>query len=248
MALALIVAAGRGERLGTGRPKALAALAGRSLLQRSVDLMHGVREIHQMVVALPPGVSAPAGTTGVPGGAVRSESVARALEAAGPGDPEGVIVVHDAARPLASLELVRATLGVLAARDDLDGAIAAAPVTDTIKRAEPPPSRGPVPTGGHDPQAPDVAGVVVQTLDRSTLWAVQTPQAFRRAALERALDVPAAVLAQATDDAWLVERLGGRVGIVESSGENLKVTTPLDLELAELLLARRGAASFHDAP
>ena len=71
---------------------------------------------------------------------------------------------------------------------------------------------------------------------------MQTPQVFRRAALERALDVPEEVLAEATDDAWLVERAGGKVIVVRASEENLKVTTPLDLEMAEMLLARRGAA------
>jgi 2-C-methyl-D-erythritol 4-phosphate cytidylyltransferase len=261
--LALIVAAGRGERLGSDGPKALVELGGRSLLQWSVDLMLAVDEIERIVVALPPGVPAPAGTTGVQGGATRSESVARALEAAGPGDPEDMVVVHDAARPLASAELVRAALGALSGSVDLDAAIAAAPVTDTIKRAESPPgasrARDADPqvrdtdqragdtdqragdtdqrAGDTDPQAPDVAGVVVETLDRSALWAVQTPQVFRRGILERALDVPGEVLAQATDDAWLVERLGGRVAIVPAGGENLKITTPLDLSLAELLIA-----------
>jgi 2-C-methyl-D-erythritol 4-phosphate cytidylyltransferase len=81
---------------------------------------------------------------------------------------------------------------------------------------------------------------VAETLDRSELWAVQTPQVFRRAALERALDVPEEVLAQATDDAWLVERAGGKVIVVRASEENLKVTAPLDLALAELLLGQRG--------
>ena len=83
---------------------------------------------------------------------------------------------------------------------------------------------------------------MVETLDRAGLWAVQTPQVFRRAALERALDVPDEVLAQATDDAWLVERAGGRVVVVEAPRENLKVTTPLDLALAELLIARSSSA------
>ena len=80
---------------------------------------------------------------------------------------------------------------------------------------------------------------MLETLDRSGLWAVQTPQVFRRAALKRALEVPREVLAQATDDAWLVERAGGRVVVVEAPRENLKVTTPLDLALAELLIGRR---------
>jgi 2-C-methyl-D-erythritol 4-phosphate cytidylyltransferase len=176
-----------------------------------------VEGIECVVVALPPGVPAPAGTIGVLGGAVRSESVVRALAASGPGDPDDLIVVHDAARPLASAELVRTALDTLADTDDLDAAIAAVPVVDTIKRAN--------------------DGVVMETLERSALWAVQTPQVFRRGALGRALDVPGEILAQATDDAWLVERLGGRVAIVESGSENLKITTPLDLSLAEMLIA-----------
>lgn len=197
--------------------------------------MLAVSEIDRIVVALPPGVLAPTGTTGVEGGAVRSESVARALEAAGPGDPEDMIVVHDAARPLASAELVRAALDTLAGTDDLDAAIAAAPVSDTIKRVAPPSDAADA--GDAPAQVPGVAGIVVETLDRSALWAVQTPQVFRRDALERALDVPQEILAQATDDAWLVERLGGRVAIVPSGSENLKITTQLDLSLAELLIA-----------
>jgi 2-C-methyl-D-erythritol 4-phosphate cytidylyltransferase len=88
----------------------------------------------------------------------------------------------------------------------------------------------------------DAAGVVLETLERSALWAVQTPQVFRRAALQRALEAPAEVLAGATDDAWLVERLGGRVAVVGAGHENLKVTTPVDIALAELLLTRRGQA------
>jgi 2-C-methyl-D-erythritol 4-phosphate cytidylyltransferase len=82
---------------------------------------------------------------------------------------------------------------------------------------------------------------VTGTVDRACLWAVQTPQAFRRAALERALDVPADVLAAATDDAWLVERAGGTIVLVPSTAENFKVTTPHDLTVAELLLSSRAA-------
>ena len=216
MAVALIVAAGLGERLGAARPKALVGLAGRPLVQWSVDVLAAVGAIERIVVALPEGVDAPAGTVGVRGGAVRSESVRLALAAAGPGDP---VLVHDAARPLLSAELVHATLSAVAA-EGVDGAIAATPVTDTVKQT-------------------DEALSVTRTLDRSGLWAVQTPQVFRRGALERALDVGEAVLAQATDDAWLVERAGGRVIVVAAPPENLKVTTPLDLELAGLLLARR---------
>jgi 2-C-methyl-D-erythritol 4-phosphate cytidylyltransferase len=165
------------------------------------------------VVALPDGVEAPDGTIGVPGGAQRSHSVRNALRASS-GDP---VVVHDAARPLTTPELVERCIAAL---DGADAAIAAAPVTDTTKEA------------GAD-------GVVERTLDRSRLWAVQTPQVFRRAALEAALAQPDDVLAAATDDASLVEAAGGVVRVVEAPRENLKVTTPLDLRVAELLLRER---------
>jgi 2-C-methyl-D-erythritol 4-phosphate cytidylyltransferase len=216
LAVALIVAAGLGERLGASRPKALVELAGRPLLQWSVDVLASVPAIERIVVALPAGIEAPTGTQGVQGGATRSESVLRALEAVGPGDP---VLVHDAARPLVTAELIEATLMAVHG-EGVDAAIAATPVTDTVKQA-------------------DSDGVVAQTLDRAGLWAVQTPQVFRRDALERALDVPGDVLAQATDDAWLVERTGGRVVVAPAPKDNLKVTTALDLDLAELLLARR---------
>jgi 2-C-methyl-D-erythritol 4-phosphate cytidylyltransferase len=219
MIVALIVAAGRGERLGAGGPKALVELAGRPLLQWSIDVLSGVEGIDRIVIALPAGTRPPAGVVAVDGGAVRSDSVRRALAAAGPGDPGDTVVVHDAARPLLTTELVQLVLDTLAGDESLDGAIAATPVTDTVKRVQ--------------------AGIVTETPERSELWAVQTPQVFRRAALERALDVPEEVLAQATDDAWLVERTGGRVAVVAAGAENVKVTTPLDLELAELLLRRR---------
>jgi 2-C-methyl-D-erythritol 4-phosphate cytidylyltransferase len=217
VAVALIVAAGRGERLGIGNPptpKALVHVGGRPLVEWSIEVLSQVCD--QVVVALPPGVHAPAGTLGVIGGAQRSLSVRAAL-AASSGDP---VLVHDAARPLVTVELAQACLDALDARD-LDAAIAAAPVTDTIKEA-----------------GPDQ--VVERTLERSRLWAIQTPQAFRREALERALAQPGDVVAAATDDAALVEAMGGRVGIVEAPRENMKVTTPLDLTLAERLLADSG--------
>jgi 2-C-methyl-D-erythritol 4-phosphate cytidylyltransferase len=221
--IALIVAAGSGERLGTDGPKALVELAGRTLLQRSVDVLRAVPAIERIVVALPASAEAPVGTHGVRGGAVRSESVRLALAAAATGTGAGagdMVLVHDAARPLVTVALAQATIRALEADESIDGAIAAVAMTDTVKRV------------GED-------GVVRETLDRRELWAVQTPQVFRRAALERALDVPDEVLAQATDDAWLIERTGGRVGVVESSRENLKITTPHDLVMAEMLLASR---------
>jgi 2-C-methyl-D-erythritol 4-phosphate cytidylyltransferase len=206
--VALLVAAGSGERLGYGRPKALVEVAGRTLLDWSLAALRAAG-IDQVVVALPEGATAPRDCIGVRGGATRSESVRAALAAA----PAGDVVVHDAARPLAPPQLFEA---VLAALEHADCAIAAARVTDTIKEAE--------------------GDLVTATLDRSRLWAVQTPQAFRREALERALAVEDAILARATDDAWLVERAGGSVRVVESSPANFKITTPHDLQVAELLL------------
>ncbi len=209
------MAAGSGSRLGASVPKAFVPLAGRPMLEWSLDALRAAG-ITSIVVALPEGVEAPAGCVGVRGGATRSESVRAALAACGPGD----VVVHDAARPLVSPALFTE---VLAALEHAECAIAAAPMTDTVKEA--------------------VDGRVVATLDRSRLWAVQTPQAFRRAALEAALSVDPSLLAQATDDASLVERAGGTVRIVPASPENFKVTTPHDLRIAELLLAERGVLS-----
>jgi 2-C-methyl-D-erythritol 4-phosphate cytidylyltransferase len=211
VAVALLVAAGRGTRLGSNGPKALVAVAGRPMLEWSLDALRAVEEIEAIVVALPEGLAAPAGTVGVPGGAERSHSVLAALRAS-EGDP---VVVHDAARPLVTPEIVRATLAALH-EHGCDAAIAAAPVHDTVKRA--------------------VEGVVHGTLDRSELWAVQTPQVFRRAALEAALAAGEDVLATATDDASLVEAQGGVVRVVPSPPENFKVTTPHDLRVADLLL------------
>ncbi len=219
MAIALIVAAGSGERLGAGVPKALVQLHGRTLLQWSVEALSRTRSVSQIVVALPEGVAAPPGTVGVRGGAVRSESVREALAAAKEGGADAdVVLVHDAARPLLTPALAEAVIAAVQA-PHVDAAIAAVPTSDTIKRVR--------------------DGIVLETLPRSELWAVQTPQAFRREALERALAAPADVLAQATDDASLIERAGGAVTIVPSTAENLKITTPLDLDLAAMLLARR---------
>jgi 2-C-methyl-D-erythritol 4-phosphate cytidylyltransferase len=139
--------------------------------------------------------------------------VRAALRTAPPGD----IVVHDAARPLVDPDLFTRTLAAL---EEADCAIAAARVPDTIKEA-------------------DEDGWVTATLDRARLWAIQTPQAFRRAALERALDVDDAILARATDDAWLVERAGGSVRVIESTPANFKVTTAHDLAVAERALRER---------
>jgi 2-C-methyl-D-erythritol 4-phosphate cytidylyltransferase len=177
-------------------------LGGRPLLEWSLEVLEGVCD--RVVVAVPPGHE---GEGRVTGGASRSESVLRALDAA----PEAeIVVVHDAARPFVTAELVRACLEAL---QGADGAIAAAPVTDTVKQVE--------------------HGRVVSTPDRSTLWAVQTPQVFRAQALREAL--AAGDVAGATDDASLVEAAGGKVRVVEAPRENFKITSPFDLRVAEAL-------------
>jgi 2-C-methyl-D-erythritol 4-phosphate cytidylyltransferase len=221
MAVALIVAAGRGERLGHGGPKALVSVAGRPMLEWSVAALRQVPAVETIVIAMPAehldAVSA--GVLVVAGGATRSESVRAALAAA----PEAeVVIVHDAARALAAPALFAEAVVELE-RGGTDAVIAATPVTDTIKQ---------VATDGLR---------VERTLDRSRLWAVQTPQVFRRAVLERALAAAPELLAAATDDAWLVERQGGTVAVLPAPAENFKITTPLDLRVAELLLAQRGA-------
>jgi 2-C-methyl-D-erythritol 4-phosphate cytidylyltransferase len=146
----------------------------------------------------------------VAGGDSRSESVRNALGVAPDAD---IVVIQDAARPFVTGELVGRCIEAVEA--GADGAVAAARVTDTVKEA-------------------DAAGRVVRTLDRDTLWSIQTPQAFRAEVLRRALDTER--IADATDDASLVEALGGEVRIVEASARNFKITWPEDLERAEALL------------
>jgi 2-C-methyl-D-erythritol 4-phosphate cytidylyltransferase len=207
----IVPAAGRGERLGAAGPKAFVACGGRPLIEWSLDVLREACD--RVVVAVPPGSEE--GPDQVPGGAARSESVRAALAAA----PEATVaVVHDAARPFVTRELVDRCVAEV--RAGWDGAVAAAPMTDTVKEA-----------------APD--GGVVRTLDRSVLWRIQTPQVFSADVLRRALDADASVLAAATDDASLVEAAGGRVRVVEAPPENIKVTRAVDLALAEALLRER---------
>jgi 2-C-methyl-D-erythritol 4-phosphate cytidylyltransferase len=207
----IVPAAGLGERLGGSGPKAFSLVGGRPLLDWSVEVLEHVCE--RVVVAVPAGYED--GRDRVRGGASRSESVRAALGAA----PEATVaVVHDAARPLVTRELVERCVAAL--EPGFDGAVAAAPVSDTIKEA-------------------DGEGRVLHTLDRSSLWAIQTPQAFRAEALRRALDVDDERLAAATDDASLVEAAGGSVRVVEAPPENLKVTRLADVLVAETLLRSR---------
>jgi 2-C-methyl-D-erythritol 4-phosphate cytidylyltransferase len=205
----IVPAGGSGERLGADRPKAFVVCAGRPLIEWSLEVLGQVCD--RVVVAAPEGYDD--GPDRVRGGESRSASVRNALAAA----PEAeMVVVHDAARPLVTRELVERCIAAI--EPGIDGAIAAIPMTDTVKEV-----------------ASD--GRVLRTLDRSTLWAVQTPQVFKADILRRALERDAAALAAATDDAWLVDDAGGVITVVESFPENLKVTRESDLRIAEALLA-----------
>jgi 2-C-methyl-D-erythritol 4-phosphate cytidylyltransferase len=166
----------------------------------------------------------------VDGGATRAESVSNALRAV----KSELVVIHDAARPFVTAELIEEVLETLRYDPEAAGAIAAAPVTDTIKRVG-------ATKAGFSPErgGPDRAFAIEETLDRGRLWAAQTPQAFRLGALREAMAAHPAAIADATDEAMIVEAAGGRVLIHPTSAGNLKVTAPRDLELAGLLLAER---------
>jgi 2-C-methyl-D-erythritol 4-phosphate cytidylyltransferase len=229
---AVIAAAGSGERLGAGGPKAFVPLAGRPLVEWSLEAMRAAPSVRSIVVACPPGDEHDLGDDVeiVPGGATRSQSVLNALEAV---DTE-LVAIHDAARPLATAELLEEVVALLATDPEAAGAIAATPVTDTIKRAG---SADATKAAFARSGPADAAFVIEATVDRASLWAAQTPQVFRVEALRAALDVPPEARDTATDEAMLVEQAGGLVLIHPSSPRNLKVTTPTDLLLAELLLA-----------
>jgi 2-C-methyl-D-erythritol 4-phosphate cytidylyltransferase len=220
----LVPAAGRGERLGPGAPKALRALRGELLLFHAVRRIAAARSVAAVVVAAPAdavdsvrAMLAPAVDVElvvVAGGATREESVGLALAAAPPG-PQ-IVLVHDAARCLCPASLADAVAD--AVRSGHDAVVPVLPVTDTVKQV-------------------DAGGTVVATPDRATLRAVQTPQGIRRALLAEAY---AAVGPDGawTDDAALVERYGAKVHTIPGLQEAMKVTLPFDLVVAEALLGR----------
>ncbi len=200
-------------------------LGGRPLLAWSLIAMDATERVGAIVIAAPPGeearveqvaLEAQVEALVIPGGEHRSRSVSLALEQV----ETEAMVVHDAARPLVSAALVDEVLRRLDHDPDAAAVIAAAPVTDTIKEAS-------------------VSRRVLRTPERSRLWAAQTPQAFRAELLRTAMAAHPDDLGSVTDDAMLIEREGGEVLIQEAAPENLKVTTPLDLRIAEMLLAER---------
>lgn len=198
------------------------------MIEWSIDAFRGCESVHSIVVAAPPGhIGDLAGHDlgVVSGGATRAQSVANALEAVG----TAYVAIHDAARPLLTTELVEALVADLDANDDAAGVIAAAPVTDTIKRA-----KLQLPTSEVGNRRLEIEA----TEDRSGLWQAQTPQVFRTDALRAAL-AAAKRPEEATDEAMLIEAAGGIVLIHPVAEQNLKVTTPLDLQVAELLLTQR---------
>ena len=229
---AIVPAAGRGERLGPGAPKALRLLGGAPLLVHAVRALSASHAIHLIVVAAPvdqldevrvlldqPDLSTEIEV--VAGGESRQESVALALLSLSP-DIE-VVLVHDAARPLVPAELVAAVAAAVHAGNP--AVVPGLPVVDTVKQVD-----------GKDH--------VLATIDRRPLRAIQTPQGFSRTVLQSAHALSDPHESSATDDAGLVELSGHRVLVIPGHEEAFKVTRPIDLVLAEALLARRRAAGI----
>ena len=198
------------------------------MVEWSVAACRAAPSVRSIVVACPPGHVHDLGGSDlgvVDGGATRAESVRSALEVVG----TELVAIHDAARPLVTSVLIEAVVATLVADPEATGAIAATPVTDTIKQTAP----------TNPPSMVNPTVTVESTLDRQRLWAAQTPQVFRVEALWAALEADPERVADATDEAMLVEAAAGRVLIHPTPAENLKVTSPLDLRLAEFLLADR---------
>jgi 2-C-methyl-D-erythritol 4-phosphate cytidylyltransferase len=221
-AWAVLVAAGRGERLGEDRPKAFARLGDLPLLAESLRRLDESELVEGIVVVAPAGweepsillaeqIGASKVSACIAGGATRAESVRAGL--AEVPDDAAVVFVHDAARPVLPPEVIERLVGALA--EGYDGAVPALPVSDTVKRA--------------------VGGVVVETLPRDELVAVQTPQAFVASVLRDAFRASDSSV-QVTDCASLVEAAGGRVKVVPGDERLQKVTTRADLERVSGLL------------
>jgi 2-C-methyl-D-erythritol 4-phosphate cytidylyltransferase/2-C-methyl-D-erythritol 2,4-cyclodiphosphate synthase len=217
----IIVAGGRGARVGAGLPKQFLEIGGRTILRRAIDAFDGHPQVDRIVVVLPSELVTDApqfiGATSRPchvaaGGATRHDSVRLGLQAM-PAGPD-VILVHDAARPFTSTDLIGR---VIAAAVDSGAAVPALPAGETVKRVD------------------REAGLVRETIARDEVWLAQTPQGFRRSVLEAAIARPGGE--SATDDAVLVERAGLPVRVVPGEAGNVKITTPDDLAAARARLA-----------
>jgi 2-C-methyl-D-erythritol 4-phosphate cytidylyltransferase len=224
-ASAIIVAAGSGVRLGSNVPKAFVKIAGCTMLSYSLVTVRQINSIDEVVITVPAGfenaaraeVAAAALSIPVkiaPGGIERQDSVRIALELTSA--ESDLVIVHDAARPLATPEIFEACLS---AASRTGAAIAAISVSDTLKRV--------------------ADSSITATIARAGLWQAQTPQAFRRAVLVTAHQRAVSEKIAATDDADLVERTGARVEVVEASTSNIKITTPADLAIVEAIIAAR---------
>lgn len=219
---AVLPAGGAGLRMGAGVRKQYIELAGQPMVLHALRVFLEHPAVHWVIVTLPAGDMdprppfLPEGVIMVAGGETRGDSVRAGLEAV----PRAAdtVLIHDAARPLVTRAVVDR---VLAATTAASGAVAAVPVTDTLKLV-------------------DGAGVVLDTVDRAGLWRAQTPQGFPRPVIVGAYRRAADESVSATDDAALVERYGGRVVVVEGDVRNIKVTRPRDLDLAETLLRSMG--------
>jgi 2-C-methyl-D-erythritol 4-phosphate cytidylyltransferase/2-C-methyl-D-erythritol 2,4-cyclodiphosphate synthase len=242
---AIIAAGGRGQRLGGAQPKQLLSVGGRPILERSVMAFLAHPAVDALVVALPQTVldDPPAYLLHtskplllVAGGDRRQDSVANAFQATGV--TSDIIVIHDAARPFVSADLIARAITAAA---ESGAAVAAVQARDTVKRAATAPLRGTAEA------APYKDRMVVETLPRESVFLAQTPQAFRRGVLQTALDLAARDGFEATDEAALVERAGLTVRLVEGDASNIKITTPEDLPLAEAI-ARSAAESEEREP
>ena len=220
--LAILVAAGRGERLGDVRPKAFVELGGQALVLRSARAFDEAPCVSGIVAVVPEAEVGAARSllapvrklvAVVPGGERRQDSVLEGLRQA-PNGFDGVVLVHDAARPLVEVSLVEA---VARAAAEGGAALPVLPLADTVKRVR--------------------DGLVVETLDREELGAAQTPQGFRLALLVEAYEAAFRDRVTVTDEAMAVERLGAPVRAIPGSPRNRKITTPEDLAWAEGILA-----------
>ncbi|HXX58668.1 MAG TPA: 2-C-methyl-D-erythritol 4-phosphate cytidylyltransferase [Thermodesulfovibrionales bacterium] len=223
--ITLVPAAGLGKRLGPGTNKPFYTLLDRPLLVWTLDALQRIDEIEEIIPVIKESDMAMAGKLFeryhfpkvrrvAPGGKERQDSVYNGLKLLdGKAD---VVLIHDGVRPFVSAELVREALGGMSG---VDGVIAAVPVKDTIKET--------------------VDGMVTKTLKREALWAVQTPQVFHYGFLMEAHERAMAEQFYATDDSALAERAGGRIRVVMGSYDNIKITTPEDISMAEVLLRRK---------